>query len=119
MKKRITEALDIDLDKETWCCNRCGQELISARENYKKGCKVRERMPDEVHQPLIEGSPFSFAPDPEWCRIIEFYCPQCGLMIENQYLPPGHPITHDIEFDIDVMKERYREQSLAGGPGNI
>ncbi len=23
-----------------WCCNRCGHELISARENYKKGCLV-------------------------------------------------------------------------------
>ncbi|OPY63087.1 MAG: Acetophenone carboxylase beta subunit [Syntrophorhabdaceae bacterium PtaU1.Bin034] len=108
MKINVTEVLDIDLEREMWCCNRCGRELISARENYKKGCRVRERMPDEVHAPLIKGAPFSFSPDPDWCRIIEFYCPQCGVMIENQYLPPGHPITHDIEFDLDAMKERYK-----------
>jgi acetophenone carboxylase len=107
MKIRITEALDLDLAAEKWCCNRCGKELIFARENYKKGCLVRERMPAEVHNPLVENSPFSFAPDPEWCRIIEFYCPQCGLMIDNEYLPPGHPVTHDIELDIDGMKRRY------------
>lgn len=119
MKVRITESLDIDLAKEAWCCNRCNHELISARENYRKGCRVRERMPEEVHQPLIESVPFTFAPDREWCRIIEFYCPRCGSMVDNQYLPPGHPITHDIELDIDAMKERYREKPLAGGPGNI
>ncbi len=107
MKIRITEALDLDLAAEKWCCNRCGKELVLARENYKKGCLVRERMPVEVHNPLVENSPFSFAPDPEWCRIIEFYCPQCGLMIDNEYLPPGHPVTHDIEFDIDDMKRRH------------
>jgi acetophenone carboxylase len=107
VKIRITEALDLDLDKEMWCCNRCGREIVAAKESYKKGCLVRERMPDEVHEPLAKGSPFTYAPDPDWCRIIEFYCPQCGLMVENQYLPPGHPITHDIELDIDSLKQRH------------
>lgn len=106
MRKRITECLDLDLEREMWCCNRCGHELIGARENYKRGCLVRERIPSEIHQPLVEG-PFSFAPDPDWCRIIEFYCPQCGVMIENEYLPLGHPITHEIELDIDALKQRY------------
>jgi acetone carboxylase gamma subunit len=119
MKIRITEALNLDLANEVWCCSHCGCGLIGARENYKKGCKVRERMPEEIHQPLIEGAPFSFAPDSDWCRVIEFYCPRCGLMIENQYLPPGHPITHDIELDIDDMKERYKAKSQANGLGTI
>jgi acetophenone carboxylase len=119
MKIRITEALDLDLAKDMWCCTRCGHELIGARDNYKKGCKVRERMPDEVHQPLLQGAPFSFAPDAEWCRIIEFYCPKCGFMIENQYLSPGHPITHDIELDVDAMKKHYGEKSQPDGLGDI
>ena len=105
-KRRIAEYLDIDLEREMWCCNRCGQDLISARENYKKGCLVYERDPREIHRPIVEGE-FTFAPDPDWCRIIEFYCPGCGVMVENEYLPPGHPITHDIELDIDALKKRY------------
>ena len=36
---------------------------------------------------------FTYAPDPKWCRIIEFYCPGCGTMIENEYVPPGLPLT--------------------------
>ena len=105
-KHQITEYLDIDLEKETWCCNRCGQELISARENYKKGCLVYERDPREIHRPIVEGD-YTFAPDPAWCRIVEFYCPGCGVMVENEYLPPGHPLTHDIELDIDKLKKKY------------
>ena len=101
---RITEGLDIDLEKELWCCNRCGAELNSARENYKKGCLIAERDPLEVHRPITEGE-YNYAPSPEWCRIIEFYCPDCGMMFDVEYLPPGHPITHDIELDIDKLKE--------------
>jgi acetone carboxylase gamma subunit len=107
MKVRITEYLEIDLDKELWTCQRCGHPLISARENYKKGCLVAERPAGEVHQPLVEDQSYSFCPDPEFCRIIEFYCPQCGVMIENEYLPPGHPLTHEIELDIDSLKQKH------------
>lgn len=109
MKVRITEYLEIDLETEQWCCQRCGQSLISARESYKKGCVVAERKLEEVHHPLLEGQEYRFCPDPDYCRLIEFYCPQCAVMIENEYLPPGHPITHDIELDIDALKKRFKK----------
>lgn len=107
MKVSITEYLEIDLDNEMWCCRRCGMSLISARENYKQGCLVADRPLQEVHPPLVEGTAYSFCPDRDFCRLIEFYCPSCGVMIENEYLPPGHPVTHDIEIDIDALKKRY------------
>jgi len=47
------------------------------------------------------------APDRDWCRIVEFYCPGCAVLMEVEYLPPGHPLTRDIELDIDAMKARY------------
>lgn len=104
-RRCITEYLDLDLERECWLCNRCGYEL-GAHSNYKEGCLVNERDPREIHRPGIEG-PYTFAPDPEWCRIIEFYCPGCGTMLEVEYLPPGHPITHDIELDIDAIKKKH------------
>lgn len=107
MKVQITEYLEIDLDNEHWCCRPCGHSLIGARENYKKGCLVAERPLPEVHPPLVEGQAYSFCPDPDFVRLIEFYCPNCGVMIENEYLPPGHPLTHDIELDIDSLKLRH------------
>lgn len=102
---RITEYLDLDLNDETWYCNCCGHALISARKNYKEGCLVYNRDPQEIHPPVVEGD-FNFSPNPKWMRIIEFYCPSCGTQIETEYLPPGHPVTQDIEIDIDSLKRR-------------
>lgn len=106
---RFTEYLDLDLNDEHWYCHDCGTKLISARENYKRGCLVAEREPSEIHNPVIDGE-YSFSPDAGWVRILEFYCPSCSRQIETEYLPPGHPITVDIEVDIDSMKAR-----LSGG----
>ena len=107
MKVRITEYLEIDLDQETWCCRRCGETLIGARENYKRGCLVAEKDLASVHPPLVANQAYSFTPDPNYCRLLEFYCPKCGVMIENEYLPPGHPITNDIALDIDALKQKH------------
>lgn len=109
---RITEYLDLDLSDEKWYCHVCSGPLGSARDNYKKGCLVHERDPREIHRPLIEGA-YTFSPDPEWVRIVEFYCPQCGTQMETEYLPPGHPITHDIEINIDQLKSRIERGELA------
>jgi acetone carboxylase gamma subunit len=105
---RVTEYLDLDLDGEKWLCNRCGHVIGPARESYKRGCLLYDRDPREIHPPLVPGS-FSFSPDPLWVRIVEFYCPGCGTQVETEYLPPGHPITHDIEIDLDSLKERLRK----------
>ena len=67
---------------------------------------VAEKPFEEVHPAMVEGQAYSFSPDPEYVRLLEFYCPGCGIMIENEYLPPGHPITHDIQLDIDALKKR-------------
>lgn len=104
-KVQITEYLDIDLEKEMWCCNRCKRELIGVKENWKKGCRVYERDPRTIYDPVTEDG--MFAPDPSLCAIIEFYCPGCGSMLDNEVLPLGHPVTHDIELDVHKLKKRY------------
>jgi acetone carboxylase gamma subunit len=106
MKVRITESLDIDLVAEQWVCHGCGGRIHGARDNYKKGCLVAEVPMADAHPPLTDGG-FSFSPDPDYCRLIEFYCPHCGITLENEYLPPGHPITHEIELDVAALKRRH------------
>ncbi len=105
----ITEYLEIDLNSERWHCRSCGHDIASARDNYKTGLLVYDRDPREIHAPILDETKyeFTYAPDPTWCRIVEFYCPSCGTQIENEYLPPGHPLTHDIELDIDKLKQRH------------
>jgi len=29
--------------------------------------------------------------------------------VETEYLPPGHPLTHDIEIDVSRLKERLQK----------
>jgi acetone carboxylase gamma subunit len=111
-KVRITEYLDVDLDEEKWYCSTCNKPLIDAEENYKRGCLVYAKDPREVHNAVLEGE-FTFAPDPDWVRIIEFYCPSCGVQIETEYLPLGHPITHDIAIDLVSLRNRIASGELS------
>ena len=116
MRVDITEYLAIDLGDETWRCRRCDKVIGPARQNYKHGLLVYDRDPREIHRPILNPDLYelTYAPDPKWCRIIEYYCPECGTQIEAEYLPPGHPLTHDIELDIDAMKQRAVESAGAG-----
>jgi len=107
----IAEYLELDVDSERWHCKSCGYDIGSARENYKRGLLVYDRDPSQVHRPLIEGK-YTFSPNPQWIRILEFYCPSCGRQVETEYLPPGHPVTHDTEIDIDSVKRRLAEDEL-------
>ncbi|MBF6350162.1 acetophenone carboxylase [Nocardia flavorosea] len=99
---RITEYLELDLTNVTWNCVRCSHVIGSAHENYKHGLKLYDRDPRTIYPARFEGA-HSFAPDPTWCRIVEYYCPGCGVQMETEYLPPGHPLAHDIQIDIDAL----------------
>ncbi|HUE35633.1 MAG TPA: acetone carboxylase subunit gamma [Mycobacterium sp.] len=110
---RFAEYVDADLDTERWLCHSCGHDLGDVRDDYKRGLLVAERDPSEIHNPGIEGQ-YTFAPNGEWIRIIEFYCPSCGRQVESEYLPPGHPLTRDTELDVDSIKQR-----LASGHSRI
>ncbi|WP_010283668.1 acetone carboxylase subunit gamma [Bacillus timonensis] len=109
MRKKITEYIAVDLDKEVWVCEKCDHELNSAHENYKKGCLIYDRDPSEIHQPHVEGD-YTFSPDANWVRLVEFYCPGCGTLVETEVLAPGHPITHDIQVDLEALKQKAVEE---------
>ena len=67
---------------------------------------------------MIKGD-YTFSPNPVWIRILEFYCPGCGTQLETEYLPPGHPITHDIEVDIDSLKARLAKGDIVIKNGKL
>lgn len=106
----ITPYLGIDLETERWLCRRCGEVHDDADQNYKHGLLVNERDPEEIHRPLIgDEYEYTYSPDPEWCRILEYYCPSCGVQVETEYLPPGHPPVNEIQPDLDWLRDRYTE----------
>lgn len=95
--RRVTETLDLRTDAGRWACNRCGADLGPVGESYKRSCLLYDRDPREIHEPFRGDPEFSYCPDPEWCVIVEVYCPGCGVLMDVEYLPPGHPITHDVQ----------------------
>jgi acetone carboxylase gamma subunit len=114
----VGDNLDLDLDTERWVCGKCSHDIGPADDNVKRGLLVAERDPSEIHHPLIEG-PYTFSPNPEWIRILEFYCPGCGLQVETEYLPPGHPITNTTEFDIARIKARIAAGEIVLQDGHL
>jgi len=118
MKRQVTEGLDMELNLDgtqgwRWLCHECGHDLGSAQENYKKGCLIHARKPDEVWPPQIDEA-YTFSYNAGWMRLVEFYCPGCGTMIELEVLPPGHPITHDIELDLESLRQRLLAEGAEG-----
>lgn len=105
---RVTEYLEIDPETATWHCERCEHAIGPARENYKRGLLLHDRDPREIHPPRFDRA-HDFAPDPAWCRIVEYYCPGCATQVETEYLPPGHPLTYDIQIDVDALLARASE----------
>ncbi len=106
--KPITEYLSVDLESERWLCRHCGNDLGNARQNYKYGLVIRARDPKEIHSSGLMES--RFYPDSEWCQVVEMFCPSCATLIEVEYLPPGHPLTHDIDLDIDALRQAEAEE---------
>lgn len=115
---RVAEGVNLELDAERWQCAKCGHDCGSAREDMRRGMLVAERDPAEVHPPLIDTK-FNFSPNPQWIRILEFYCPGCGLQMETEYLPPGHPITLTTQIDIDSLKRRLAVGELVIENGHL
>ena len=112
MKVPMTEYLAIDLDRVLWECRVCNHGGGSARAPYKEGLLVHARDPREIHKPILDPSyEFTFAPDPNWVQIVEYYCPECGTMMEVEYLPPGHPPLNDLEFDLDALKAQWAKRA--------
>lgn len=118
MKVPMTESLAIDLEAEQWECRKCGHALVGARESYKRGLLVYDRDPREIHAPIVDPDKyaFTFSPDPEWIRILEYCCPGCGTQVEVEYLPPGHPPAHDLAIDIDALKRQWAQRDEPTGP---
>ena len=63
--------------------------------------------------PLGPSKEFNYSFDPGWIALIEFYCPQCATLVETEYLPLGHPLTWDMQNDIETLRRKYNFKSGA------
>ena len=116
---QITEYLRINLDRASSGSVVAARLVLATPADYKCGLFVYDRDPREIHRPLLDPARYerTYSPDPSWCRILEYYCPKCGTMMETEYLPPGHPPVRDIELDIDALRARWlKDDGTAATP---
>jgi acetone carboxylase gamma subunit len=112
MKVLITEYLRIDLDTEKWECRNCDHPSARPRANYKEGLLVYHRDPTRDPSPLLDTKKYAktFSPDPKWCAILEYYCPELRHADRGRIHRPRPPPVRDLELDIDALKVQWAKR---------
>jgi N-methylhydantoinase B len=95
----LTEYLDLVATGtgRSLACTRCGHVLCDAGENYKAHA-LRIDRPIQSANPLI-GDPQRFIDAVVEFR--QFYCPECGGLIENEVCRAHDPLLWDIQLSVD------------------
>jgi acetone carboxylase, gamma subunit len=81
----------------------CSHEFGDYRGNWKLAAHIHVRDTEKL---LREIYPNSDLCDPEWMEIREFICPGCATLLEVEACPPGYPVVHEFEPDLEGL---YRD----------
>jgi acetone carboxylase gamma subunit len=83
--------------------SRAGFDFGDYRRNWKLNALIFERDSDEL---MDEVYPRLMGADPRWMTLREFYCPASLTLLDVEAVPPGYPIVHAFEPDLEGF---YRE----------
>jgi len=99
MVRRVTETLDLVSagGRTHLACSRCGWLLCRVGENYKAHA-LRIDRPIQAANPLI-GDPRRFIDADVEFR--QFYCPECGGLLENEVCRAHDPLLWDIQLIVE------------------
>jgi acetophenone carboxylase len=101
---QIHPYLELDIDSETIACLNCDSTLCSADENYREHVALRTG-------PITEAGP-GFIPVSEKLgedrdiEFREFFCPDCGVLLQSDFAKSDDPILYDIELDIESLSPK-------------
>ncbi len=92
-------------DSKKWVikCD-CGHEFCAWNENWKLHALVRVR---ETEADMLEIYPKLMSPHPDWQVLREFYCPECGTLLDVEAPTPWYPILHDWQPDVDAFYKEW------------
>lgn len=75
-----------------------GYEFGDYRKNWKLKARIAVRDSDEKMQEIY---PKWMHADPAWMELREYYDPLDGSLLEVEAVPPGYPIVHSFEPDLE------------------
>lgn len=85
-------------DRVTKCD--CGYEFGHYKENWKLNAIIYVR---DTNEQLDEIYPRLMHSDPKWNVLREYYCPNCGVQLEVESVPPFYPVILDFEPDLEAF----------------
>lgn len=87
----------------------CGHEFGDYRQNWKLEAAIYVR---DTEESMNEIYPKLMHADPKWNVLREYYCPQCGTLLEVESVPPLYPVIHDFEPDLEAFYEEWLGRPL-------
>ncbi len=86
-----------------------GFEFGDYRENWKLKARIFVRDTDEKYREIY---PELMHADPDWMEMREFYDPNDGTLLEVEAVPPGYPIVHNFEPDLEAFYTKWLGRSF-------
>ncbi|MBI4693053.1 MAG: acetone carboxylase subunit gamma [Gammaproteobacteria bacterium] len=86
-----------------------GFEFGDYRENWKLKARIFVRDTDEKYEEIY---PKLSHAHPEWMELREFYDPLDGRLLYVEAVPPGYPIVHNFEPDLQGFYEEWLGRPL-------
>jgi acetone carboxylase gamma subunit len=96
-------------DGERVTKSRAGFDFGDYRRNWKLNALIFERDSDAL---MDEIYPRMMGADPSWMTLREYYCPKSLTLLDVEAVPPGYPIVHAFQPDLEGFYSEWLGRPL-------
>lgn len=86
-----------------------GYEFGDYRRNWKLKARIFVRNTNEAYREIY---PELMHADPAWMELREYYDPIDGTLLEIEAVPPGYPIVHSFQPDLEAFYRDWLKRPL-------
>jgi acetophenone carboxylase len=98
---QIHKYLELDPEAETIACRECSSTICDAGQNYREHSAMRTGPVTEAGLPFVP--PEDKLGQKTDLEFREFFCPDCGVLLQTGFAREEDPILHDIDIDVDSL----------------
>jgi acetone carboxylase gamma subunit len=86
-----------------------GYDFGDYRKNWKLKARIYVRNSEEAYREIY---PEMTHADPDWMELREFYDPLDGTLLDIEVVPPGYPLIHSFEPDLETFYTEWLGKKL-------
>lgn len=98
---QIHRYLDLNEDSRAISCRECGETICDAAETIGKHASMRTGPVTDAGPAFV--SPVAKLGDETDLEFLEFFCPECGVLLQTEFARSEDPVLQDIEIDIESL----------------